>query len=144
MKNKHSGKCHCGILKVTFETEKSADKLFYRQCQCSYCTPVNALYCTDSDGFVEINSSADVGEYSFALRTAKFLFCKACGCYLCAIQKNDQGIKAVVNARFFPTLLAGANNIRSMNFDGETVEQRTDRRNKHWTPAKVVSEDKRA
>ncbi len=145
MSHVHTRTCHCGNLRLVFSTGKETKDLFFRECQCSYCTPQGAIYCTDAEGSLEIHldRNGDVGRYSFALRTAEFLFCKTCGCYLCAVQEKEGKTKAVINARYFPTLLPtvlkAADNIRSVNFDGESAEARTARHDKNWTPAEVIN-----
>lgn len=140
MKTHFSGSCHCGNISVHFNTQKTFEQLAFRKCECSFCVPIDALYCADPDGKVDyfFKSPSSVGRYTFGLKTADFIFCRICSSYMGAIHTFDGGMNSVVNIKFIPELCAGATNVKSMNFDAETKDQRVARRQKYWTPASVA------
>lgn len=73
----HKGHCHCGV--VTFEVEAPAD-LHARHCNCSVCKATGFLHLIVESGKFHLLTGADnLTEYTFGTRTAKHLFCKACG-----------------------------------------------------------------
>lgn len=131
---RHTGGCHCGALRVEYETSKP---LAPRECQCSFCRKHHARSVSDPDGSATITLGRHGVRYRFGTALGDFLICGQCGVYLGAVQEIDGRLYTVLNLTAFDDpheVLAG----EPMNYDGETAESRTARRRARWTPAKVV------
>lgn len=135
----HSGQCHCGKLKASFETQKTPHELGVRTCQCDFCRRVGAVNISDPEGEVVIDADPDdLIRYRFALRTADFLICKHCGVYIAAVTGEGANIRSTVN-------VAGLRmneflNVEDapMQYGAETAETRVARRAEKWTPTRFV------
>jgi hypothetical protein len=130
----HTAQCHCGALRVEFET---GNALAPRACQCSFCRKHNSRMVSDPDGSVVLTLGGEVIRYQFGTRTTDFLLCSACGIYLGATAWIDGRLYATLNLNAFddPSLdLQGA----PISYEGEQAESRADRRRARWTPARIV------
>jgi hypothetical protein len=134
-----SGGCHCGALAVQFRTDLPIAQIEVRACQCGFCRAHGALSVTDPKGLLTFRSN-DAGRlvrYQFGLKLADFLLCSRCGTYVGAYMDQDGGALGVLNVcalrerdRFgAPT---------PMRYDGESSEQRLQRRRQRWTPARLL------
>ena len=130
----HSGGCHCGAIRVAFDSEKA---LAPRACQCRFCRKHSARSVSDPDGKATLKLAGDVQRYRFGQKLADFLICPACGIYVGALADLDGGAYAVLNLNAFddPHLdLEGA----PFSYDGESADRRNARRRERWTPAQIV------
>ena len=83
----YHGGCHCGALRVTFESAKPPADLQRRACQCSFCRSHGAVTLSDAEGAMRIDAEADaLVRYRFGLKTADFLICARCAWPLRAIR----------------------------------------------------------
>ncbi len=131
---RHTGRCHCGALRVEFETSKP---LAPRACLCSFCRKHHARSVSDADGSATITLGGRTIRYRFGTGIGDFLICGRCGVYLGVVQEIDGRLYAVLNLTAFDEPhdeLAG----EPMVYDGETAENRTERRRARWTPARIV------
>jgi hypothetical protein len=80
------GGCHCGNIRVEFETAVAPGALSLRTWQCSFCRKHGARYASDPDGrlTIRIRDAAVVLRYRFALGVTDFLSCRTCGVYVAA------------------------------------------------------------
>ena len=69
---KHWGACHCGAIRVEFET---AAPLAPRACQCSFCRKHGARTVSDPEGTAELRLAPETLRYRFASRAADYLLC---------------------------------------------------------------------
>lgn len=134
IKNIFNGSCHCGNVQLSLETEKSLDALVPRECGCSLCKRHGATWISDPAGHLELRygDPGAVNAYQFGHKTSDFIICKNCGVLLAALCDVDGTTKAVINTKsmldcIFPTMA------QPMDFDGESVDGRLDRRAKNWT-----------
>ena len=73
----HTGGCHCG--RVRFEVTAPA-RLQVSECDCSICSKAGYLHLVVPKSRFRILSGEDwLTTYEFNTRTAKHLFCSACG-----------------------------------------------------------------
>jgi hypothetical protein len=72
--------------------------------------------------------------YQFGQRTADFLSCPTCGVYFGAMTEIDGGKLAVLNVRVLDGVTLDHAAAQPMDFNDESVELRTARRLRHWTP----------
>jgi hypothetical protein len=134
-----SGNCHCGALALQFATALPIDQIQVRACQCGFCRAHGALSVTDPEGLLtfHVNDESRLVRYRFGLRLADFLLCSRCGTYLGAFMEDGGRGYGVLNVctlrerdRFGTPML--------MRYDGETAEQRLQRRRERWTPAQLL------
>ena len=131
---KHGGQCHCGAIRIAFETERP---LAPRQCQCGFCRRHNVRMVSDPGGSAKLTLGPETQRYRFATATADYLICGTCGVYVGAVAELDGCTFATLNLNAFddPRLeLVG----EPMVYDGESAQQRAARRHQRWTPARVV------
>src|SRR5205085_425432 len=112
------GGCHCGAIEVVYRTNLPVAEWAPRACQCSFCRKHGARNVSDPAGQLEIRGA--VARYRFALRTADFLFCPNCACYLgCAIEHEGRWFGSV-NLRVLEVVVEAADT--PCNYEGETLE----------------------
>jgi hypothetical protein len=128
-----TGQCHCGALRVEFET---GNPLAPRACQCSFCRKHNARMVSDPDGSAVLMLDGEVIRYHFGTRTTDFLLCGRCGIYVGAVAAIGGRTYATLNLNLFdePRLDLEATPV---SYEGEDAGSRADRRRARWTPARV-------
>ncbi len=139
----HRGRCHCGNIEVTFESEKSPEELAVRACGCSFCRGHGARTTTDRQGSarIEVADASRLSRYRFGLETADFLVCGDCGAYMGALFEDDDGRSwTTLNTRYFERPEAYAANPGPVDYEGESAEARRARRREMWTPVAAMRE----
>lgn len=137
----YKGQCHCGAIKVDYESGIAPADVQVRECQCSFCRMHGAKAVSDPAGtlhFTEQDPGA-LNRYRFGLNTADFIVCTNCGAYMGCILTDGEESYGIVNIR---TLEDGAKftyQPAAAVYDAETTEDRIARRKANWTPAEVVS-----
>ena len=131
------GRCHCGNITLAFESSLPVDRLPLRADGCSFCRAHGALSTSDPNGRVEIavRDPERLIRYRFATRTAEFLICGRCGIYAAAVLASGDSSYAIVNVNALDAAEKFTQEIRPMNYDGETESERIQRRRANWTPA---------
>lgn len=133
------GICHCGALAFEFSTELAAEDLPLRACQCSFCRRHQTRATADPSGQVTfaMRDPAALQRYEFGLRTAAYLICRTCGCYVGAVATGPEGERALVNVNCFADQAPfAARTPTPMTYDQETAAARRARRQNTWTPVK--------
>jgi hypothetical protein len=133
------GSCHCGNVRVVFETLTPPEQTEIRLDQCSFCLKHAARAATDPAGRLSIDV-ADAGgvlRYRFGLRTADFLVCARCGVYVAAVMFSDDGAYAVLNLSVLDDRERFSRAGVPVSYDEEDVSTRIARRKRRWTPATV-------
>jgi hypothetical protein len=132
-----SGRCHCGNITLAFESSLPVDRLPLRADGCSFCRAHGALSTSDPNGRVEITvlDPSRLVRYRFATRTAEFLICGWCGIYAAAVLISGDSSYAIVNVNALDARENLTQEVRPMNYDGETESERIQRRRANWTPA---------
>jgi hypothetical protein len=134
--NDYEGSCHCGAIGFIYRTEISPEKWNVRACQCSFCRAHAALTTSDPEGSVKFEEHVrgTLHHYRFGQTTADFLICRKCGVYLGAAISAPGGRYGVININ---ALRPGPPNLPppvAADYEGESAEQRIERRRKRWTP----------
>lgn len=129
---RHAGQCHCGAIRVIFETARI---LVPRACQCSFCRKHGARTVADPEGSAVLELGPDTLRYRFGSGTTDFLICGRCGIYVGAAAELDGQIYATLNLNALddprPDLAA-----TPVSYDGEEANAKADRRREKWTPAR--------
>ena len=135
MMQAYHGGCHCGALRVTFETALEPSAIQRRACQCSFCRSHGGVTMSDHDGAMRIDAKADaLVRYRFGLKTADFLICKNCGVYVAAVYLDGDDGWAIVNSNAMHERDAFSAPIDKITYDGENPGSRGARRKTKWTP----------
>ena len=129
----HTGSCHCGAIRVEFESDKP---LAPRACQCSFCRKHGARSVSDAEGAATIACSVEPLAYRFASRAADYLICRVCGVYLGAVTGGPEARLATLNLNAFddPHLNLGA---EPVSYEGESADRKAERRRQRWTPVSI-------
>jgi hypothetical protein len=135
-----TGGCHCGGVKVRFETSVTPEELQVRACQCSFCRKHGALTASDGSGSLTFSAEPDALQlYRFGSGSADFLICRNCGAYVGVVMEIDGATYGVVNVNTLDDPAPFARAPDAMNYEHETVEARMARRKKFWSPATMPS-----
>ena len=135
------GGCHCGSIKVSFETSIDPHALRLRACQCSFCRRHGAVTTSDpaSGLVVSVAEPESLQRYRFALGITDFLICRSCGVYVAAIMETDGGSLGVVNVNVLDDREPFARQPEPMQYGAESVKDREERRAKVWMQVEVRS-----
>ena len=134
MSMRHSGSCHCGAIRIEFE---SGRPLAPRACQCGFCRRHGARTVSDPNGSAVLSLGSETIRYRFGTGTTDFLICGRCGVYVGALAELDGRLYATLNLNAFddPRLeLAAA----PVSYEGESAEAKAERRRTRWTPARLA------
>ena len=131
----YRGSCHCGNLKLEFESALEPASLPLRSCLCAFCRRQGALSTSDPQGEVRITVAdpAQLQRYRFGLGITDFLICRRCGVYLMATMDIDGGRYAVLNANALECRAAMSGAVLPMEYGGEDEAARLARRKQRWT-----------
>ena len=132
----YRGSCHCGNVRVLFETRRPAHELPVRACRCSFCRAHGARTASDPQGTLSIvvGDVSRLSRYRFALRTADYLVCARCGVYAAAVLEADGELFATLNVNVLDGRDAFPVAAEPVAYDGESLEGRIARRRRQWTP----------
>jgi hypothetical protein len=133
------GSCHCGQLKVTFETALEPEQLPVRVCGCSFCVRHGARCTSDPAGKIvaTIGAPALTSRYRFGMKSADFLICARCGVFIGAFMDDAAGALAVLDLNALDDRARFVQPAQPMDYEGEALEERMARRRAGWTPATV-------
>jgi hypothetical protein len=133
------GSCHCGALEFELVTAKAVDDLPLRACQCSFCRRHQTRATADPEGLVAfaVRDPAALQRYEFGLKTAAYLLCRNCGCYVGAVAPGPEKERALVNVNCFAGQAPfAARTPTPVSYDRETADERRTRRQTTWTLVK--------
>jgi hypothetical protein len=135
------GGCHCGIIRYRLSWPSEDKVIGARACGCSFCRPRRATYTSHPEARLEavIADETLLSRYRFGTLTADFFVCRRCGGMTFAVSEIDGRDYAVVNVFTFDRAEAMDFDVSSTDFDGETVENRLQRRARNWIPNVAVS-----
>lgn len=132
------GACHCGAIRVAFETAMAAEALAVRACACSFCRAHGARAATDPEGRLEIRCEKGAAiRYRFGLKTADFLICGRCGVYVAAVIDTAAGPRATLNVNVLEARDRFPADPPAADYEAEDRTARIARRERNWTPASI-------
>ena len=131
-----AGRCHCGNLSFVLHSDREADELRARECDCTFCRAHGAKCVADADGraVIRVDDASQLLRYRFGMQTADFLVCRACGVYLGAVIDVDNATFSTLNIRTSALRDVPAS---AQSYAGETREERIARRRHTWTPTEI-------
>lgn len=132
----YAGGCHCGALEFVLRTGRGAAEWSVRTCQCAFCRAHAARSTSDPAGTIEFfeRRPGALVRYRFAQKTADYLICGKCGVYVGAVIVTPRGRFGIVNVNALQPVPDGVPAPQAMNYDGESPERRTARREQRWSP----------
>jgi hypothetical protein len=133
---KYEGGCHCGNLRIAFETSL----IELRACQCTFCRKHASLAVTDPAGHLTIPTAhgKSLGRYVFGLRTAEYLICKTCGVYVAAVTMGESEPRGIAIVNCLDDRRQFTRPPIAVDYDAESRDQRLERRRRRWTPVTVM------
>jgi hypothetical protein len=94
---KYNASCHCGAVKISFETEPITQGL---QCNCSHCFRKGfILTFLPFEQITVLSGENNQTEYRFNKKTIGHLFCKTCGVEVYTRTQMDDKEMSAVNIR---------------------------------------------
>ena len=128
------GKCHCGNVAFSLTWEPEPAEIPARACTCSFCTAHGAVWTSNPHGTLEIvvNEPTLVSRYAFGTETAEFLICSRCGVVPACVCTADDHLYAVINVNAIDNVDPALLRHGTVSFDGEDVDSRVARRQRHW------------
>ena len=131
----YRGSCHCGAISAEYETHAPVR---LRQDGCGFCSSRGVKSASDPNGRLAVVSQRKLVRYRFGHKTAEFLICPACGTYVATQMAGPRGPVGVINVvgLAIPELQDEPATLASL--EGESVEERLQRRLSRWTPMTLV------
>lgn len=134
--NVYQGCCHCGNIRYQFETTRTLDGSYSRQCQCEFCMKHNNLYQSDPKGRlrITIGDPALVNPYRFGHRTADFMICRQCGVMPVVTTEIEGRLYSVVNVNCLEPRLGVVKDeqLTKVVYVDEPQATRLERRAQNW------------
>ena len=127
----YRGSCHCGAVSAEYETESPVS---LRQDGCGFCSSRGVKSASDPKGRLTLLSQVRLVRYQFGHRTADFLICPTCGTYIAAQMLGPTGPVGVLNVVGVSIAELKEDPATFASLDGETVDERLQRRLSRWTP----------
>lgn len=136
---KHKGGCHCGNIRVVFESEIDPWEIKVRACQCSFCRKHGARAISDPCGLltIEVDDSERLARYMFAHHTAEFFLCRACGVYVAAATVDTDQRRAIAQLNVLADHNLFVNEPVPVDYTEETPPERIERRRQVWMPVSI-------
>ena len=128
------GKCHCGNIAFELEWEGESPEIPARACNCSFCVKHGGVWTSNPESrlVVTIRDDSLVSKYAFGSRTATFHVCSRCGAVPLVTSEIADHLYAVVNVNVLENVDQSWLRRAAANFEGEDVESRLARRQRHW------------
>jgi len=136
-----AGGCHCGTITFVLYSPAGSESLPVRACTCSFCRGHGAVYTSHREGALDVvvRDRSGLARYTFATATAEFFVCRHCGVMPLVTSTIEGRQYAVVNVNACDGVEREALIASATCFDGESVEQRLQRRKRTWIPNVTVT-----
>ena len=134
-----AGHCHCGAIRVEFETGKPVAELPLRSCQCGFCRRHGARTTSDPTCRLYIEAApGSINRYRFGRRAVEALICDECGVYVASLLQTETAAFATLNVAGVELPGFADRTAEPAIYDEETDEERLARRKARWTPTILV------
>ena len=133
------GSCHCGAIGYRYRTPRDPSLWTVRACQCGFCRAHRVLSTSDPESSIEFQTvrPESLNRYRFGERTADFLICRECGVYIGALIETARGSFGIINLNALRPLPSSLPEPVPMEYGAESREQRIERRELRWAPARL-------
>lgn len=128
------GSCHCGAVKANYATDAPVT---LRQDGCGFCSSRGVKSASDPNGRLTLVSQRRLIRYRFGHKTADFLVCPTCGTYVATQMEGPRGPVGVLNVVGLAISELKDEPAALASLEGESVEDRIQRRLSRWTPMNV-------
>ncbi|MGD8430043.1 MAG: hypothetical protein PVH31_06525 [Ectothiorhodospiraceae bacterium] len=130
-----TGGCHCGNVRYRLVWPESG-AVPVRECKCSFCRKHGGRYTAHPRASLGIlvADRALLSVYRFGSATADFLVCRTCGVVCAAVSAIDGRRYGVVRVDTFDPDDVEIAAAKPVDFDGESREDRLQRRTRTWIP----------
>lgn len=137
------GQCHCGTIDFTLDWTPEPAEIPARACTCSFCSKHGGVWTAAAQGRLELRiaDSQAVSRYAFGTRTAEFLVCRHCGVVPACLSVIDGRTYAVISVNAIDNVDPARFKRASVSFDDEALDDRLDRRQRHWIANVTVREN---
>jgi hypothetical protein len=134
---RHEGGCHCGAIRLVYESDVPPEAAEIRACQCDFCRRHASRAVSDPAGRVtlRLRDEGAVQRYRFGLGTADYLLCGRCGVYVAAVMEEEGRAWSVVILNALDDAGRFTRPPVPADFSAESREARIGRRRQRWTPA---------
>ena len=134
------GQCHCENITYTFHWPGDERSIPVRACSCSFCTMHGGVYTSHREGELHAKIQDDrlLNRYRFGTSTADFYICARCGVVPFVVSEINDHQYAVVNVNTFTNVDRAIFQKAVTDFDGETTENRLERRERTWIPSVAI------
>ena len=131
------GACHCGNIRFVFHWPGDPGEIPVRACGCEFCLKHGGTYTSHREGRLEavIADRDCLSTYRFGTKTADFYICARCGAVPFVTSEIQGTLHAVVNVNTFEGIPRQAFVHATSDFEGESVDDRLNRRGKTWIPS---------
>ncbi len=138
---RHDGGCHCGAIRLSYESAIPPEATEVRACLCSFCRKHASRAVSDPAGrlTVILRDPAALRRYSFGLRTADYLICARCGVYLAAMMAEGEALYGIAILNALDAAERFSRPPQPADYSAEDTPARRRRRRARWTPAEVVA-----
>jgi hypothetical protein len=138
---RHEGGCHCGAVRLVYESAVPPEQAPVRACRCGFCRRHGSRAISDPEGkvVIDILDGGAIRRYRFGTRTADYLLCGRCGVYVAAVTEGEGGARAVVIVNALDEADRFTQPPDAVDFSGEDAIARRERRLRSWTPASFGS-----
>ncbi|MFO0997699.1 MAG: hypothetical protein U1F33_13545 [Alphaproteobacteria bacterium] len=130
------GQCHCGNIRYALEWPGKGERIPVRACGCTFCMKHGGVWTSNREASlaVTIGDAVPHAPYRFGTGTAAFHVCARCGAVPVVTSEIEGKVYAVVNVNTFEGVDPSSFDRAPANFDGETTDNRLDRRKQNWIP----------
>jgi hypothetical protein len=128
------GKCHCGNIRYALNWPDDGSAIGLRACGCSFCTKHGGSWTSHrgAELIAEVRDASLLSRYRQGTETADFYVCARCGAVPFVTSAVEGRLYAVVNGNTLEGIDLSALSRKPMNFDGEGVGERLERRKRYW------------
>ena len=135
----YQGGCHCGAIKVEFESASDPAALEVRACACGFCSRHGARTVSDPTGTLALEAGEEaIVAYRFGLGITDFIVCAHCGCYVAALMKDGGDTFGIANSLMLEDRAAFTTPVAPRDYGAEDQAGRRARRRAMWTPVRHV------
>ena len=138
---RHDGGCHCGAIRIGYQSAIPPEETEVRSCLCSFCRKHASRAVSDPAGrlTVTLRDPAALQRYSFGLKTADYLLCTRCGVYLAAVMAEGEALYGIAVVNALDEAERFSRPPKPADYSAEDTAARRRRRRARWTPVEIVT-----